>query len=596
MMAKKLLEGYTIGDGGGDLIDQLSPEAGGSGASPEPPPAGEPTARSEGSGEFSPNGGRSGDRPAAGETIVPFPGTPGAAAAEKEYPLRCRKDGLFDLFSIGGLEYRLGGVKPLFVTSLRVNIRAGNGKASYYDSLDLYAARNRSSFAQAVQRHLGEEPARVERDLVRVLEHLEKERDAALLRNGREEKKELTAAEKELALELLRDPRLFDRIAEDLSALGYVGETLNKQLLYLCASSRKLEDPISVLILSQSASGKSFLVDTVRRLMPEEDVVAVTSLSDQALNYIEDLRHKFLILGEAVHGEIIEHQIREMLSGKELSRLVTVKDADTGKLQSRIVRTPVIVSSVMGSTNYRVNPENASRCFVVNADESREQTGRIHESQRRKYSLEKLRHGEERARGIVKQHQAAQRLLRKRHIVNDYAPYLDFPTALMRLRRDHDRFLDLIACVCFLRQFQKREEHEGDLTFIRCDAEDYRTAYRIMVEGVLASTVRELPAGAQGLYEDIRGWVRKEAKKQGLGAAEISFTQRQIREATGLSHTWVQMNLRHLVSYEYLELVRGGAARTCGYYRLRADEDILTLDLSMIPTPEAMEAKLGRRR
>ena len=118
--------------------------------------------------------------------------------------------------------------------------------------------------------------------------------------------------------------------------MGYVGEELNKILLYLCASSRKLDDPISVLIISQSASGKSYLVDIVRRLMPPEEVVAVTSLSDQVLNYIDDLMHKSMILGEAVHSDTIEYQIREMLSGKELSRLVTVKDRKPEKCRARL--------------------------------------------------------------------------------------------------------------------------------------------------------------------------------------------------------------------------------------------------------------------
>ncbi|MBC6712420.1 hypothetical protein [Treponema sp. Marseille-Q3903] len=177
--------------------------------------------------------------------------------------------------------------------------------------------------------------------------------------------------------------------------MGYVGEELNNILLYLCASSHKLDDPIIVLIISQSASGKSYLVDIVRRLMPPEEVVAVTSLSDQALNYIDDLMHKFMILGEAVHSDTIEYQIREMLSGKELSRLVTVKDPETGKMQSEVVRTPVVVSSVMSGTNNAITPENASRCFVVNTDESAEQTRRIQENQRYKYSLAKLKTGNE---------------------------------------------------------------------------------------------------------------------------------------------------------------------------------------------------------
>ena len=502
------------------------------------------------------------------------------------------KEGLFTVFETGGTSYRIGGIKPLFVTSLRVNIRAGNGKVSYYDSIDLYASRGRSSFAQGVYRTWGISPERVEMDLIQILELLEKERDEKLLRKDKTVKQEMSEEEKNLGMNLLQDRNLFRRIIDDMSRMGYVGEELNKILLYLCASSRKLDDPISVLIISQSASGKSYLVDTVRRLMPPEDVVAVTSLSDQALNYIDDLIHKFLILGEAVHGETVEYQIREMLSGKELSRLVTVKDPDTGKMQSEVVRTPVIVSSVMSGTHNAMNPENASRCFVVNTDESAEQTKRIQENQRYKYSLAKLKNGREEKEKIIKTHRAAQRLLRKVNIVNDFAPLLNFPVQLMRTRRDHDRFMDLIACVCFLRQYQKKEAAEDGLHFIRCDLEDYSVAYKIMVDGVLSSTMRELPAGAQILYEQMRKMAREEGKRQELDATEISLTQRQIREYAGQNQTAVKMGIRQLIDFEYISVMHGGRERSKGFYRIKSDSEITKANLSMIPTPLEMKALL----
>jgi len=578
-MAKSLLAGFTIG---GDIIDRVAPLEP---VRDEPLFKDEPVAllfhHSSGNPDESPPVGH--EEPAAARADD-------AAAHGQE--LTVRRDGLFQVFTVGDTSYRLGGVKPLFVTSLRVNIRAGNGKQSYYDSIDLYAARGRTGFAQALARAWGAEPKRVERDLVLILERLEADRDEALRSGSRKAAVDMSAADRELALSLLTDPDLFTRIVDDLSSLGYVGENLNKELLYLCASSRKLDDPISVLILSQSASGKSFLVDSVKKLMPPEDVVAVTSLSDQALNYIDDLSHKFLVLGEAVHGDVVEHQIREMLSGKELSRLVTIKDPESGKMQSRVVRTPVIVASVMSGTNHAINAENASRCFLVNTDESREQTERIHEYQRHKYSLDRLRSGRDEVELIVRTHQAAQRLLTKRMIVNDFAPLLSFPSALMRTRRDHDRFLDLIACVCYLRQFQKPEAHDGELAFIRCDLADYRVAYRIMVEGVMSSTMRELPKGAVGLYDDIRAWVTREAARQNLLPAELSFTQRQVREWTGLSHTWVKYAIRQLVDYEHITIAKGGAERSRAFYRLREDACIAQVDLSMIPTPEAMERKL----
>ena len=358
-MAKALLREFRIG---GDVIDRLAPQA-------APRVLDMPAALPPNSvgNEVPAESLPAGALPEAVATEGERSGDTAAAGSE----LRFERDGLFHLFTISEITYRVGGVRQLFVTSLKVNIRASCSGSSYYDSLDLYAAKARTGFAQALARTFGAELARVEKDLVLILEHLERERDEALRSGNRKAAVVMSSSDRELGLSLLRDPRLFDRIVEDMTALGYVGEDLNKQLVYLAASSRKLDNPISVLILSQSAAGKSYLVETVRRLMPEEDVVAVTSLSDQALNYIDDLTHKFLILGEAVHGEVVEHQIREMLSGKELSRLVTIKDPETGKMQSRVVRTPVIVSSVLSGTNHAQNPENASRYFVVNADESR---------------------------------------------------------------------------------------------------------------------------------------------------------------------------------------------------------------------------------
>jgi energy-coupling factor transporter ATP-binding protein EcfA2 len=575
-MAKQLLASYRIG---GDVIDQVSSKT----FAERVLPSLDPLSSEEGSA--------SSEQPAVAGSRT--------EQDSKENPqpeaLNVVSDGLHRVFSLAGIQYRVSGAKSIFVTSLRVNIRATHEGLSHYDSLDLYTAKARASFAATLNRAWGAEVARVEKDLILILEHFEKERDDRLRSGSQKPVISMNAQEREQGMKLLMDPRLFDRIVDDLSALGYVGEDLNKQLLYLCASSRKLADPMSVLILSQSASGKSFLVESVRRLMPPEDVVAVTSLSDQALNYIEDLSHKFLILGEAVHGEVVEHQIREMLSGKELSRLVTIKDPETGTMKSTVVRTPVIVSSVMSSTSYAINPENASRCFMINTDESKAQTERIHEYQRSKYSLDRVTHGAAAKDEIIRTHQTAQRLLQNRVIVNEFAPLLDFPSTLMRLRRDHDRFLDLIASVCFLRQYQKQVQRLGSLAYIACDLIDYAVAYRIMVEAVLSSTLRELPKGAQLLYDEMRKLARTEAKRQDLSIFEVNMTQRQIREVSGFAQTWVRENLRSLVDFEYVLVNRGGQERSKGFYHLKEDGDIKTVDVSMIPSPQEMATRLSKK-
>jgi DNA primase catalytic core len=515
---------------------------------------------------------------------------------EEAAPFTVQRQGPRYVFENSTVRYRLLGVRSAFVSSLRVNVRAESAGSSFLDNVDLYSARSRAVFSAAAAAALSLEPPRVEKDLLFIVDHLEAERDRELLQTNLTERRELTEEERKAGMELLQSPNLFDRIASDLSALGYVGEELNKQLLYIAASSRKMSDPISVVILSQSASGKSLLVESVRRLMPPEEVVAVSSLSDQALNYIGEggLLHKFLILGEAVHSEVVEHQIREMLSSHELSRLVAMKDAKTGELSSRTVRSPVVVAAVMSSTRTEMNPENASRAFLVNADESREQTRRIHESQRGKYSLE--RHSKERSLipKIIEAHHAAQRLLTPRVIVNPFASRLVFPDSLMRSRRDHERFVDLIAGVCHLRQFQKEEKENRDsatgesVRYIECDLTDYRIAYAILC-ATLPATLSSFPPSAIELYEAVRAMLREKAKREGLKVSEVTATQREIREATGFNQRWIKRYLALLAEWEYLVVAGSRSRGSRNAYRMIRDEPIHLVDLSMIPSPQAME-------
>jgi DNA primase len=491
----------------------------------------------------------------------------------------------------GDIAYQIMGVKETAIASQRVDVRAIYADRSFPDRVDLYSSRSRTGYSQTLSRVFGIEQAKVEKDLLRIVDWLEAERDKQLSVFGDEAETELTDEEVRIGTAFLQSPDLFEQIVADMNTLGYVGEDLNKQLLYLCATSRKLDDPISVMIISQSAAGKSYLVDTVRRLIPEQEIVCSTSISEQALNYMGDgaLVHKFFIFGEAVHSEVVEHQIREMLSNQELARLVTTKDEKTGDMTSRLVRTPVKVAAVMTTTSHRINPENLSRFFVINTDESAEQTRRIQQQQNRKYTIERYTEKTDTIPNIIARHRAAQRLLQKIMVVNPFWEHLRFPDTLMRARRDNERFVDLLAVVCFLRQFQKeRKEHDG-VPYIECDLADYRIAYEIMVNSVLPATLADFPKGAEILYESLRGLAQQLAKEDNLQPVEVSFTQRDIREHTGYGQSWIRENLRVLVDYEYVSRIRGTQRGSRAFYRLKEDEAVGKLSFSMIPTPLEME-------
>jgi len=164
----------------------------------------------------------------------------------------------------------------------------------------------------------------------------------------------------------------------------------------------------------------------------------------------------------------------------------------------------------------------------------------------------------------------------------------------MRSRRDHERFVDLIAAVCFLRQFQKtekdsREASSGEtVRYIECDLADYRIAYTILC-ATLPATLSSFPPSAIELYEAVRGILREKAKREGLKVGEISATQREIREATGFNQRWIKRYLQLLADWEYLVVAGSRSRGSRNAYRLFRDEPIHLVDLSMIPSPEAME-------
>jgi len=173
-------------------------------------------------------------------------------------------------------------------------------------------------------------------------------------------------------------------------------------------------------------------------------------------------------------------------------------------------------------------------------------------------------------------------------IVNPYAQYLSFPARMMRTRRDHERFLDLIAAACFLRQYQKeaRKDSKGR-EYVECDLEDYRIAHRIM-SAILPSTLSSFPRSAKELYASFRECAKKRAGEENLDPAEITITQRELREATGLSQMFVKRNLRTLCEYEYLAEVGSFARGSRRGYRLMQDEELALVDLSSIPDPEEL--------
>jgi len=502
-------------------------------------------------------------------------------------------------FQNGTVSYR---VKGLGNNGLRVVVTARkeegtNGSfLSHVDNLDLYGARARKGFAAAAAERLAVEAPKVEDDLLALLEALEslqRQRDVAS--SSAPTVPQMSDAEREAALALLRSPDLLERVAADIELAGYVGEPRNKKLSYIIGTSRRLPKPLSAIFRAQSGCGKSFLMETVAELMPPEDVHYFSRLTPQALYYLEPdaLTHKLLIVDERDGSEESEYPIRTLQTRRVLKLAVPIKDPNSGKIKTTVLEIHGPIAYMESTTDEKINPENANRCFELYLDESEAQTKAIFAAQRRSRSLDGWRHERHKA-AMLAVHHNAQRLLRPLKVIIPYVELIEFPAAWLRSRRDNDRFLSLIEGIAFLHQHQRetgeeKSEPDGQKAgFIVASLDDYAIAYDL-AHVVFAQSAGDLPKPVAELLDDVERIVTEVAKQAKTSPESFPFSRRLIREQTRLPDHIVKRHMRQLEELEYVQVQRapqGGSFR----YRL-ADAGERPRQVAGLITPEALAEK-----
>jgi len=362
---------------------------------------------------------------------------------------------------------------------------------------------------------------------------------------------EMSETEKAEALAFLKSPEIFREIQKDYETLGYIGEETNKILAYLVMTSRKMKSPLSLIIMSNSAAGKSSLQTTTMKLCPSLEGKHFTRLTQQSLYYLgeESLKHKFLSIEEEEGSSEASYSLKTLLSAKVLNIASTSQDPQTGKRRADEYKTEGPVAVMVSTTSPELEAELASRTLVISIDESHEQTNNIQVKQKdvrtKSGQLERLK------QEILRQkHQNAQKMLRQNLvIVNEYAPQLSFPCNRLRFRRSHEHYLDLIETIGFLRQFQKtikEDEILGD--YIEIDKADIKLANDLFVE-IMGWSLDELRPSTRGLLKQIVGYCKENGVRQ--------FSRREIREAFKLDNATLARHLDALAELEYVVVKQG---------------------------------------
>lgn len=467
-------------------------------------------------------------------------------------------DGSFTV-SCGQRHYRLMGLDR-GQRKLKVTVRVEHAGRLHVDTLDLYSARSRRTLSQDLCRLFEETPEIIEADITKLVKRCEAVRVTAEADSTAAPV--LTAKEKDQAAEFGKRTDLFDAILADFETCGLVGEEANKLLCYLAVTSRKMSEPLCVLILSSSGAGKTALQDSACGFVPPEDLVKLTSLSGKALFYKErmSLKHKVLALEEGAGAEDASYAIRNLISAGELVVEAAMKDPTTGRITTMTNRVEGPTDILMTTTNPEIDPETKSRFIVTAVDESREQTRAILAFQRQREGLDGL-FTSRAVNDTLKRHHNFQRLLRPLSIVNPIHGELSYADDRLQGRRDQPKYLALIRAVAFLRQLQKpirTDKRNGEtVEYIEVDAEDVKLANRLAHE-ILGHSLDELSRPSRNLLLELEKMVRERLgdgdQEEGGSLHRVSFTRREIREFTGWSNYRVHIHLKELVEFEYVSV------------------------------------------
>ncbi len=472
------------------------------------------------------------------------------------------------IVGFGGRQYEIKGIQR-GDTQLKVTVKACPDVSSNLpfelSTIDLYSSRSRIWFGKLCTDLFGAAEELVKEDIGKILNLAESFKPKAKQPVTNEPTKE----EKAQAMGLLKNPDMFAEILADLETLGVTGEATNKLVGYLAAVSRKLNEPLSVLIQSRSAAGKSTLQDAILSLVPDEDYVKYTRITDQALFYKDEdsLVNKILAIEEEVGMGGAAYSIRNIQSSKKITVAATGKDAATGKMKTEeyTVKGPVAV--MITTTAAELEGETASRFLFLTIDESAQMTEAIHRMQRQAETLEGLVK-KKRSEHVIKKHHTAQRLLKPLAVVNPFTEYLSYPNRSIRTRRDHKKYLGLIRTIAYLFQYQrqiKTVEVEGQpVEYIEVTLEDIDAANNLANE-VLGQCLDELAPPSRTLLAGIYSMVRQLADKSGCPIDEVYFTRRQIRDYTGWTDWQIRSHIKQLEELEYLYARMGSKGKEYAY-------------------------------
>ncbi len=462
----------------------------------------------------------------------------------------------------------LGGIRLEGLDRMRVTIKVDlkeSPRPPFRHTVDLYNDTQLEKFIRKCAEKLEIGTTIIAASLSELTEKLEQYRLEQIKQqteNNKPKIKPLTEQQRKEATEYLQQPNLLEQTKTDIGNSGVVGENNNRLLMYVIYTYRKAATPLHIICLASSGTGKTHLQEKVGELIPEEDKIEITTLSENAFYYFgqRELKHKLIMIEDLDGAENVLYPLRELMSKKRISKTIAIK-SKTGETKTihLIVEGPVAVSGC--TTKESIYEDNANRSFLLYLDESKEQDNAVMDYQR------KIRAGkiDTAAENNIKENfKNCQRILEPVRVLNPYAEFLTIPDEVLKPRRTNDHYLLAIEAIAFYHQYQreKKADENGEL-FIEVTIEDIIAANELLKD-VLLRKSDELSGSCRDYLQYINEYLQSNQIKK--------FTNREIRKHLKLEPTKQKRFTKLLLESYYIKRVQGTKAKGYEYEITSPDE------------------------
>ena len=455
----------------------------------------------------------------------------------------------------------LGGIKLEGLDRMRCTLKVQLQESSrppVRHNLDLYNDTQLEKFIRKCAERLEIGTSIISASLSELTEELEKYRLQEIKskeENLKPKVKQLNLVEIEEAETFLKQTDLLTKTNELIGKSGVIGEEVNRLLMYIIFTSRKREHPLHVIGLGSSGTGKTHLQEKVGELIPEEERVSITTLSENAFYYFgkQELKNKVILIEDLDGAENALYPLRELQTKKRIVKTIASKNTK-GETQTKylVVEGPVCVAGC--TTQEHIYEDNANRSFLIYLDESTKQDEKIMQYQRQISAGEINTYEQKEIQEFL---QNTQRVLKPITIRNPFANKLNLPQSVFKPRRTNNHYLQFIEAITFYYQYQRKEQTDKETgeIYIETTLKDIENANMLLKE-VLLRKSDELTGSCRNYLEDLKTYLKTKKKKQ--------FTNREIRQVLRINPSnQKRYNLQLQIGY-YIKKVQGKKAT--GYH------------------------------